>query len=148
MSKKQEKEILFNKIREADKEFLFLNRYPEHGELVISGLIQNKEYNFDNSVGYVVQIRKKRGDFGTDQYFLRHCNGKITVHENQSFYVVPESLVDEALSFFEIKKEEEPKDEIEYIYQGYKETGFMIDFKEGDPVSKGDPFIMTTTQIK
>ena len=148
MSKEQEKEKLFKKIRESNKEFLMLNRYPEHGELVISALIQNKEYNFDNAVGYVVQIRKKRGDFGTDQYFLRHCNGKLTVHENQSFYVVPESLVDEALSFFDIKKEEEPKDEIEYIYQGYKETGYIIDFKEGDPVSNDASFIMTTTIIK
>lgn len=36
-------------------------------------------------VGYIVQIRKDAGSFGSDIVFIRHPDGSLRTHENQCF---------------------------------------------------------------
>jgi hypothetical protein len=144
------KEDLFHQICEKRPDFSRMSEYPEFGQIVRSGLMQGKDYIFDNAIGYIVQIRKKRGQYGSDQYLVRHPDGSLVVHENQSFWVVDSELGKLALSYFKYPIEEDGTD-IEYtIGDGFPETGYIIDFNEGDPVSDSPPFVMSiiTTSSK
>lgn len=53
-------------------------------EYVITG-IQAGPSNINRRVGRIVQVRLKEGAFGTALVFLRHPDGGLTTHENQSF---------------------------------------------------------------
>ncbi|MDE1465659.1 hypothetical protein [Spartinivicinus poritis] len=74
--------------------------HPKQGQFVITGRIEGKEKNFDNTIGYCVQVRLNRGDFGSDQVFLRHCDGKLVHHENQCFYAMSQEQIDIVKPFF------------------------------------------------
>lgn len=65
------------------------SQHPQPGEYVVTGLQVGNvhgEKGWHYYVGYVVQIRKKAGAFGSDAVFLRHPNGELFVHSNQSYY--------------------------------------------------------------
>lgn len=87
-----------------------------------------------NRVGYLIQVRKKCGQFGSDRVFLRLADGTIADWQNQAYLkLVPE---DEALarSVFESL----PTDEDESI--GYwdcdkvHEKGFIIENSASRPM--------------
>lgn len=76
---------------------------PAPGEYVITGMqIGNKRgaQGWHKYVGYVVQVRKKAGAFGSDMVLLRHPDGSLVRHENQSFYRMDERLLEQAKSLF------------------------------------------------
>ncbi|WP_018694173.1 hypothetical protein [Algicola sagamiensis] len=136
---------LFRKICEAENEYLGPRKYPEYGQVVCTGLIQGKPYDFDHAIGYLVQIRKGRGQFGTDQYLLRHPNGTIVCHENQSLWLIGESLSKQALIFFAITPEQEGGDTEYTLSEGRPEKGYMIEFQYDDPVSENTDFCLALT---
>jgi hypothetical protein len=94
--------ILFNSIKGFfydDRESVYRsskNKYPinletaDFGTFVLTGPISGKDICFENNAGYLVQIRKKEGVFGTDIVVVRLPNGNIVAHENQVFYKIDE----------------------------------------------------------
>jgi len=139
------KSSLFEKIRNSDSEFLGHLNFPEYGQVVRSGLIQGKPYIFDHAIGYVVQIRKKRGQYASDQYLVRHPDGSLVVHENQSFWLVSDELAEAALSHFKLRPDDEGGDTEYTIGQELPEVGYIIEFKDGDPLGDSPPFGLTIT---
>lgn len=49
--------------------------------------------DLDVFIGYVVQIRKNTGAFGSDKILFRTSNGNLMTWENQSFLILPPSEV-------------------------------------------------------
>lgn len=54
-------------------------------EYVITGVQSGFSNNPNKRIGRIVQVRLKAGAFGSDLVLLRHANGDLTSHENQSF---------------------------------------------------------------
>jgi hypothetical protein len=102
----------------------------EHKNIfVITGLLPlHMEYVPDNSIGRVVQVRLKSGAFGSDCVLLRHLDGRLIPHENQSFYIIPEKYQ----KYLEQKFAEvyvDDSDMYEYSLQGnQKALGFIINY--------------------
>jgi hypothetical protein len=75
-----------------------IHNFEDVGMYVITGM------QFPNvpvrRVGYVVQVRKKAGAFGTDIVFIRHPDGCLVTHENQVFYMMNEEDVKELKEFY------------------------------------------------
>lgn len=125
-----DKENLFKRICESDRNlYIGFNQEPSYGDFLLLGMIQGKERNFDNNVGYVVQVRKKAGDFGTDQYLIRHSDGILRNHENQIFSGISEIFIEELRTFFKYSPKEELKEnpKLDYSIGGKAiESGFLI----------------------
>ncbi|UKA04888.1 hypothetical protein [Photobacterium damselae] len=129
------KSALFEQICDAENQLFICGDLPAYGQIVRSGPIMGAQYNFDNTIGYVVQIRKELGQFGSDQYLVRHCDGSLRVHENQSFHSVPEDLADQAISFFAQTPDKEGGDTEYTIGDKFPETGFIIEPPDGDVIA-------------
>ena len=140
------KSELFEKINNSDVKYLSHGHYPKHGEIVKAGLIANTPRDFDHYIGYVVQIRQKRGQYGSDQYLVRHPDGSLTNHENQAFWLVPKDLAEKALSLFVKKPDEEDKSTTYTVGMDFPENGYIIEFHDGDPVGDSPSFGLTITQ--
>ena len=56
-----------------------------HNAYVYTGLHMVRDTY--NKIGIVVQVRLECGAFGSDKVFIRHCDGKLIVHENQAFFL-------------------------------------------------------------
>ena len=136
---------IFNEIKNSDRKFLGFDEYPEYGKIVMTGLIQGQEYDFEHAIGYVVQIRCKRGQYGSDQYLVRHSDGILAVHENQSFWLVPDSLAEKALELFVQTPCQEGGDTEYSIGADFPETGYLIEFNEGDPTGDSPSFGLVIT---
>ncbi|EJL6357318.1 hypothetical protein NMR53_003268 [Vibrio cholerae] len=128
------KEELFKRIWDSEKKFLG-NEYPEYGQLVIRGAAMGAPYDFDHAVGYIVQVRQKRGAFGSDQYLVRHATGELHVHENQSFWLLNDDDNELAIKFFARKPEDEGGDTVYTVSGEEKESGYIVPFNEDSPVS-------------
>lgn len=142
------KALLFADIRQDTEGFLGFQEYPEFGKWVRSGSIQGQPYDFDHALGYVVQIRKKRGQFGSDQYLIRNASGSLAVHENQSFYLVDDELAEQAMSHFAMKPDQEGENTEYTIGHDHGEVGYIIESKDGDPKSPSPAFAITITTTK
>ncbi|MGR2850397.1 hypothetical protein ABMX73_02010 [Vibrio vulnificus] len=128
------KEELFKRIWDSEKEFLG-KEYPAYGQLVIRGAAMGAPYDFDHAVGYVVQVRQKRGAFGSDQYLVRHATGELHVHENQSFWLLNDDDHELAIKLFAQKPEDEGGDTVYTVSGDEKESGYIVPFNEDSPVS-------------
>lgn len=139
------KEVIFRSILNS-LTFKNFNPEPTYGKLVRSGRIMGKEYCFDNTVGYIVQVRKKAGSYKSDQYLIRHSDGTLTPHENQTFSEVSGDLYHEAMALFVHTPEEEIEDnpEMEYFVDGECEKGFIIEPKNNRESNDHGSFIITT----
>lgn len=95
------------------------------------------------AIGYCVQVRKRCGQYGSDMVLLRHSDGKLTVHENQSFYAL--SAEDEARirPFFEVVPEQEEPGLGYSCCDGILEMGFIIERSTSQP-SPAQPVMITT----
>lgn len=95
-------------------------------------------------VGYCVQVRRRCGQYRSDMVFLRHCDGKLTTHENQSFYALTAEQEALARSIFEVLPEEEDFSG-SYSVNGVHETGFVIENSQtqGSPTT---PMTMVFTE--
>lgn len=77
--------------------------YPNPGEYVITGIQHGNvrgERGWQYYVGYVVQVRRKAGAYGSDMVLLRHPDGTLMVHENQLFVRMSRDLRDRVISLF------------------------------------------------
>ncbi len=87
MKTKQEK---YKEIVDArDPMLMIFGQLPEIGEYLITGLQvgnHNGEKGWQKYIGYVVQIRKGIGCFGSNMIMLRHPDGTLATHENQMYY--------------------------------------------------------------
>ena len=115
------------------------------GDYVISGI----NTNGDRVIGYVVQIRKKWGAFGSDMFFVRDTDGNLATHENQSFWKLTPSQIKIVKPFFK----HDPFDElaenpdIEYtVRMEDMESGFIVT-KDNAP-DRVDTCAMTITTSK
>ncbi|WP_308814838.1 plasmid protein [Serratia marcescens] len=118
--------------------------HPSKGQFVVTGTTCS-----DNAIrlGYCVQVRKGRGQFGSDMIFLRHPDGTINTHENQ-FYL---SMTDEqtllARSIFSIMPENED-DSRGYCCCGkIREVGFIVE-NSGSVPTPDHPFVITVSSEK
>lgn len=123
---------IFESIKRNKRAIIDL-RGADFGRFVFIGAIQGKETTFENNVGYLVQIREKRGDFGTDQVLVRHPNGNITSHENQFFFSIDHQDAMLMLPYFNtIPGHEliENNFKLTFSVNGVKENGFYIEAKK------------------
>lgn len=78
--------------------------YPNPGEYIITGLQagnHNGEGGWGRYFGYVVQVRRKAGVFGSDVILVRHFDGVLIAHENQSYCYVNEYWKEKIMSLYE-----------------------------------------------
>lgn len=97
----------------------------------------------ESRIGYCVQVRKKCGAFGSDKVFLRHPNGNLIVHENQSFIAMTEEQEEQARTIFEMLPDEETPDDGYSDESGITETGFLIEASQSQPMQNMPVIQMT-----
>lgn len=98
-----------------------------------------------NRVGYLIQVRKKCGQFGSDRIFLRLADGTIADWQNQAFFkLLPE---DEALarSVFECQPDEEDESVGYWDADKVHEIGFIIENSTSTPMPVTDDLSITIT---
>ena len=104
----------------------------EFGEFIIGSYNERGEY----PIGFVVQVRKGCGAFGSDVVLLRENDGTLSSHSNQAFWRIPSYQVRVIKEYFEHLADEELKDnpEMTYSIAGEREfSGFLItedDYKD------------------
>lgn len=120
---------VFTAIRMTEEEFNNLFRISErlsYGDFVVTSMQQNNP-NELLYVGYVVQIRKKAGAYSSDQVFMRHPDGTLMVHENQSFYKLHPRDAKIVLEHSKFKPQDEGGCD-EYSIRGkLSKVGFIIE---------------------
>jgi len=124
-------------------------KYPSPGTYVTTGL---QAGNFGNGVdwlnyiGYVVQVRKDAGDFGSHMVFLRRPDGKLSCNANQPYIELVGRLLVEAKKMFEDIPENESYDEPFTINGEYPETGKIVEPKEDGPPANNSPMVQITSE--
>ena len=123
---------IFESIKK-NRKVIFDLKTVDFGCFVLIGSIQGKVTNFENNVGYLVQIRERQGDYGTDRVLVRHPNGRVKLHENQNFNKVDEHSAMLMLPYFNTIPGQElisKNFNIEFDIDGKVEKGFYIDFEK------------------
>ena len=99
------------------------------GDFVVTGPMFGRE----PAIGYIVQVRKKWGEFGSDSMYIRESDGSMMAHSNQSIWKLNQATTKEILPLFENTPEEEKADnpDLEYSLRGqFKRGGFLIEEEE------------------
>lgn len=112
------------------------------GDFVVSGI----NTLGTNVIGYVVQIRKKWGAFGSDMLFIRDQDGVLMTHENQSFWKLTEDQLEAVKPFFKNTPSEELDDnpKLEYsTLKGQFANGFIVDEKDAPARTDSCAFAIT-----
>lgn len=132
----------------------FCGEYPKSGEYVITGSQfgnLNGELGWQSYVGYVVQVRKKAGAFGSHMVLLRHPDGLLIPHENQSYYRMDEYWLKKAKALFPDNLSPEQEDYTEpYTLRGglYPEIGKIIEPQDNGPPVDNSPMMKITVNKK
>lgn len=103
------------------------------GQFVMTGMQMSS--SLEKYVGFCVQVRRGSGQFKSDMVFLRHYDGRLTTHENQSFFSLNEEQEKLAREIFQHLPEDEDYEHGYKCCDGIEEIGFMIE----DSKSKGSP---------
>lgn len=115
-------------------------KLPSQGQFISTGMQMGG--NPIKMVGYCVQIRKNIGLFGGDMYLIRHADGLLTIHENQSYYAMTSEQENQLRPFFEVLPEQEDFTKAYSLQnQQYPEVGFIIDKSQMasiSPTTKND----------
>lgn len=90
------------------------NDKPERFSFVIALPLPFMSINWNDFIGFLVQIREKQAPFGTDCVLIRTPNGKLQNWGNQSFLILPNDEVLKILPFFQKLLKEDK----EYIADG------------------------------
>lgn len=115
--------------------------HPEKGQFVVTGTTCG-----DNAIrlGYCIQVRKGRGQFGSDMVFLRHPDGTINTHENQFYLRMTDVQVQLARSIFSLMPENEDYSRGYCCCGKIREFGFVGE--NSDSVTTPDhPFVITVS---
>jgi hypothetical protein len=73
------------------------SRVPERGQFFVTG---PNTAPLLHMIGYVVQVRLKQGQFGSDNYILRHSDGKLMQHSNNHFMPLTAEELEVVRPFF------------------------------------------------
>lgn len=124
----KKKEIAEKIVKSIDSSlYLGLREVPNRGQFLITGA-QVGEMDFERYIGYCVQVRLGVGAFGTNQYFLRHPDGVLRTHENQSFFAMTDAQEALARAIFEVLPEDEDYEGGYALHEGREERiGYIID---------------------
>jgi len=125
--------------------------YPEPGKYYITGLQMDNmrgERGWERYIGYIVQVRIKWGAWKTDLVIMRHADGSLSSHENQSFHPVKEEDMPTVLEWFGDVTPENTEDyDVEYTIAGnYPEKGKVVEFKEDRPPVDERPLAKITVK--
>lgn len=96
-------------------------------------------------LGRIVQVREEWGQFGSNQIYMRCCDDRLQVHENQAFYFVPDNLIKEMDELFKDAELDTPN--TTYSLQGKnRRKGFIVKSR----IKKGDttPMREVLTDLK
>ncbi|KWU19154.1 hypothetical protein [Burkholderia cenocepacia] len=114
------------------------------GQFVVTGM-QQGERRVEKHIGFCVQVRVGRGQFGSDMVFLRHPDESLTTHENQSFYVMTAEQETLARQIFSQLPEDED------FTGGYRccdkihEVGFLVENSQSRPSTGSAAMVKLTT---
>lgn len=118
------------------------NGTPKRGEWVITGPgIGPLMWR----VGYVCQIRLKRGQFGSDMYLIRHGDGTLIAHENNSYIPMDDETIERLIPLFKCLPHDEENDNPDCVYKDaakIEERGFIISCSASEP-TPNTPFTIT-----
>jgi len=124
----------------------FQDRLPKFGQYVLTG---PGPAPLINQIGYVVQIRRRQGIFGSDIYLLRHCSGELVQHSNNMYLPLTPEESDAVLPCFgDVKPSAEGENPVYGLGDASTRTaGFLIDPPEGFETRGGEGarMRMTTT---
>jgi len=96
------------------------------GDFLLSAISTTGE----QTLGYVVQIRKDWGQFGSDMIFIRDQNGSLATHENQGFWILTNEQIKLVMPFFQKNPSDEMSEnpDLEYsISKSRLKSGFIVD---------------------
>lgn len=138
------------KIVEAG-DFYNMTSSPVPGEYVITcmqaGNLQGQQ-GWHKYIGYVVQVRKKAGAFGSDMILLRHPDGALVRHENQSFCLMNEFWLEQAKALFPAGMTPDEYEDYTVAYtlgnDEYPEIGKVIEPKPDGPPRHSAPMAQIT----
>jgi len=118
----------------------------DFGKFVTTGI--NSRRDNQALVGRLVQVRKGAGAFGSDCVLLRHLDGRLIEHGNQSYTIIDDYLIVAWLKFIFKDVEIDSPDE-EYTLGGGQrpKTGFIITDDECDE-SHSCSFTISTQKDK
>lgn len=95
-------------------------------QYVVTGL--QADPRVERRIGYVIQIRKKAAYMSKgDLVFLRHPDGELVVHENQSYHLIKYEHLKLIIPLFKIKPEDEDDTKAYKYCDKIPEIGFIIE---------------------
>ena len=126
------------------KRMVGFDNHPIPGQFYITGPISGNP-NPEKYFGYICQVRKKAGAFGTDIVLMRNVDGCLARHENQSYFLVSEEIKQKIIEL--LSEPIEDFENIEYtLGDEYPERGSVIEpQKDGPPVDNSQLMKITTT---
>ena len=133
--------------RNYDK-MICLNRHPMPGKYYITGIQQGND-NPEKLIGYVVQVRKEAGAYGSHLVLMRHPNGDLIPHHNQSFFELDESLTENIKKFYPTGMDYDSHEDHSQPYTlgggEFPETGPIVE-PNTQQLGNGNPCVMITTE--
>ena len=133
--------------RDYDKMVGF-GKHPLPGEYVITGMQAGNlrgEKGWQFYIGYVVQVRKKAGDFGSDMVLLRHPDGTLMQHTNQAYFRMGDAWTKKAMTMFETTPDTEDYTKPYTLGNGmYPEAGAIIEPNDHGPEPNNSPMMKIT----
>jgi len=138
------------KIVEA-RDFYNMTSSPAPWEYVVTCMQAGNlrgEQGWHKYIGYVVQVRKKAGAFGSDMVILRHPDGTLMRHENQSFCRMDDLWLEQAKSLFPAGMTPEEYENYTEAYTlgngEYPEIGKVIESQLDGPPRDDAPIVQIT----
>jgi hypothetical protein len=116
----------------------------KQGMFVVTGL-QAGERRPEKQIGFCIQVRVGRGQFGSDMVFLRHPDESLTTHENQFFYAMTEEQEAIARTLFSHLPEDEDYSGGYRCCDKIHETGFIVENSASRPSRAGAGMVRMTT---
>jgi hypothetical protein len=116
------------------------------GCFVVTG--PQPDWNPLKHVGYCVQVRKQCGQYRSDMVFLRHPDGSLTTHENQSFFAMTAEQEVLAREIFEVLPEDEDFSQGFSCTDKIREIGYVIENSASKASSGHSTVMMTTTEAQ
>lgn len=93
-------------------------------QLVVVGA--SRDLDPEHGIGYCVQVRLGRGQFGSDMVFLRHPDDRLVTHENQGFWGMTPAQEALARPLFATQPEDEDCSHGYKCCGGVHEKGFLV----------------------
>lgn len=120
-----------------------LSGHPQQGQMVLTGMqVGAAGASPEKRIGFCVQVRLGRGQFHSDMVFLRHPDGSLTTHENQSYYAMSPEQEALARTLFKVLPEDEDYAPGYICRDKIREVGFLIADSKSRP-SPDTPFSVT-----